>query len=196
MISKEELLQCSMASFTAFGSKRFTMDELAQTLGISKKTIYKFYNSKEELVVESVVCLVNAFKEKINLILKDEQDPLSCIILIYKKGFESLMYFKPSFIFGLKKYYPEAFHVFEDFRQDIVFNTIQKLLQQAQEQNIIKTNVNMQLFCELYFNRFEEMAFKNDKLFSTYSQAELLNHFVIFNLKGISNSHYTNYFFS
>ncbi|RSK41656.1 TetR/AcrR family transcriptional regulator [Mangrovimonas spongiae] len=192
MITKDNLLQCSVANFTAFGSKRFTMDELASTLGISKKTIYKFYNSKEDLVVDSVSFLVTDFEKTVSDIITKQQDPLVCIIEIYKHGFERLKHFKPSFIFGLKKYYPKANQVFDAFRDNIVNNTIYGLLQQAQQKEFISNDVNLNLFCELYFNRFEEMAFKNNALFETYSNTELLNHFVIFNLKGISNKGYSN----
>ncbi|MGG5486460.1 TetR/AcrR family transcriptional regulator [Gaetbulibacter sp. PBL-D1] len=192
MISKEELLECSVANFTTFGSKRFTMDELAHCLGISKKTIYKYYSSKEELVIASVTCLIDSFNENIKEIIAKEQDPLSCIILLYKRGFEYLKHFKPSFIFGLKKYYPEANKVFDDFRDEFVNEIIYGLLQKAQVFKFISSDVNIKLFCELYFKRFEEIAFKDNTLFDTYSNDELLNHFVIFSLKGIINSDYEN----
>ena len=50
MITKEELLKCSIAKFTQYGSKHVTLDELAKELGISKKTIYTFFKNKEDLV--------------------------------------------------------------------------------------------------------------------------------------------------
>ncbi|WP_338732421.1 TetR/AcrR family transcriptional regulator [Mangrovimonas cancribranchiae] len=192
MIDKCELIKAAVDSFTKFGSKRYTLDELATSVGISKKTIYKFYNSKEDLVVDSVSFLVTDFEKTVSDIITKQQDPLVCIIEIYKHGFERLKHFKPSFIFGLKKYYPKANQVFDAFRDNIVNNTIYGLLQQAQQKELINTDVNLKLFCELYFNRFEEMAFKNNALFEIYSNAELLNHFVIYNLKGISNKGYSN----
>src|SRR5690606_33388855 len=44
--SRKFLLEHAIENFTKFGSKRFSMDELAQSLGISKKTIYKQFGSK------------------------------------------------------------------------------------------------------------------------------------------------------
>lgn len=195
MITKQELLECSVVNFTTFGSKRFTMDELAQTLGISKKTIYKYYSSKEDLVAASVTLLIENFNAHVEAIIVQQEDPLISIIEIYKKGFEYLKHFKPSFIFGLKKYYPKANIIFDDFRQTIVNTTIYGLLEHAQQSKLIIKEVNLTLFCELYFNRFEEIAFKNNKLFETYSNEALLNHFVIYNLKGIAVSNYSNIYF-
>lgn len=195
MTIKHDVLKCSVTNFTKFGSKRFTMDELANELGISKKTIYKYFNSKEDLVVESVIFLIQSFKDDIKTIIVSQNEPITSIILIYKKGFEHLKNFKPSFIFGLKKYYPKANTIFDDFRNNFTNTTIYNLLNEAKTSGIIKPEVNLNLFCDLYFKRFEEIAFKNNNLFEIYSNQELLNHLIIYNLKGIVVSNYKNSYF-
>lgn len=195
MISKQEVLECSITNFTKFGSKRFTMDELGTELGISKKTIYQHFNSKEVLVVECVIFLIEDFKDDIKAIIDTQNEPITSIILIYKKAFEHLKYFKPSFIFGLKKYYPKANVIFDGFRDSFVNTIIYSLLDKAKKSGIIKPQVNLNLFCNIYFKRFEEIAFKNNSLFETYTNQELLNHLIIYNLKGIIVANYKNNYF-
>ncbi len=195
MTSKQDVLKCSVTNFTKFGSKRFTMDELANELGISKKTIYKYFESKEDLVVESVIFLIENFKDDIQTIVASQNEPITSIILIYKKGFEHLKNFKPSFIFGLKKYYPKANAIFDGFRDNFTKTTIYNLLVEAKSAGIIKPEVNLNLFCDLYFKRFEEIAFKNNNLFDIYSNQELLNHLIVYNLKGIVSEGYSNPYF-
>ncbi|MEZ4801339.1 MAG: TetR/AcrR family transcriptional regulator [Gelidibacter sp.] len=192
MTDKQDVLKCSVTNFTKFGSKRFTMDELANELGISKKTIYKYFESKEDLVAESVIFLIENFKDDIQTIVASQNEPITSIILIYQKGFEHLKNFKPSFIFGLKKYYPKANTVFDDYRDSFTQTTIYNLLVEAKSAGIIKPEVNLNLFCELYFKRFEEIAFKNNNLFDIYSNHELLNHLIVYNLKGIVSEGYSN----
>jgi len=194
MINKEGILKCSVANFTKFGSKRFSMDELARALGVSKKTLYKMYPSKKDLVIDSVRYLVDRFKNEVHQILDSEADPVEKVVLIYKQGFDRLSDFRPSFIFGLKKYYPEAELVFEDFRNGLVYNIIMGLLKDAQEQGLIRPEVNVQLFCSLYFKRMDEIAFKNDNLFDTYSNETLWNHFIVYSLAGITTPSYKNSF--
>lgn len=183
MTTKEEVLECSVSNFTKFGSKRFTMDELASELGISKKTIYKFFDSKEDLVIQCVELLIKNYKNEITSI---EGDPISSIILIYKKAFQHIAHFKPSFIFGLKKYYPKANLVFDEFRDYILNTIIYPFLLIAQTDGIIRPEVNLRLFCDLYFVRFEEIALKNNTFFDNYTNEELLNHFIVYNLQGIT----------
>jgi len=195
MIDKCELIKTAIDSFTKFGSKRYTLDELATSVGISKKTIYKYFRSKEHLVVESVAFLIDDFKKEVHAILETEDDAITQIIKIYEKAFGRLKHFKPSFIFGLKKYYPKANDIFENFRNEIVNDTIYNLLLKAKQEGIVKTEVNLQLFCGLYFKRFEEVAYRNSNLVEEYTNEELLNHFVVYSLRGISVSGYKNTYF-
>ncbi|WP_243473607.1 TetR/AcrR family transcriptional regulator [Winogradskyella sp. MH6] len=195
MIDKCELIKTAIDSFTKFGSKRYTLDELATSVGISKKTIYKYFRSKEHLVVESVAFLIDDFKKEVHAILETEDDAITQIIKIYEKAFTRLKHFKPSFIFGLKKYYPKANDIFENFRNEIVNDTIYNLLLKAKQEGIVKTEVNLQLFCGLYFKRFEEVAYRNSNLVEEYTNEELLNHFVVYSLRGISVSGYKNTYF-
>ncbi|OYX25236.1 MAG: hypothetical protein B7Z06_07590, partial [Flavobacteriales bacterium 32-35-8] len=120
-MSKSELLECSITNFTKFGSKSFTLDELASEMGMSKKTIYNYFKNKEDLVSESVGFLIERIKHDMDSALLQQTDPIVKIIEIYRIGFEYFKCFKPSFIFGLKKYYPKASEVFETFRNHIVF---------------------------------------------------------------------------
>jgi AcrR family transcriptional regulator len=196
MITKAELLKCSIAKFTQCGSKHVTLDDIAGSLGISKKTIYTFFDNKEDLVTASVENLLNEYKEDINGIVNSNgKNPILCVILIYQRGFEYLKYFKPSFLFGLEKYYPKASTVFNNFVEELSNNIVYNLLKQAQEAGNIKEDVNLELIVSIYFLRIDKLIFKKNNLFETYPEEELFNHLVVYNLKGIITSNYSNSYF-
>jgi len=193
MITKKELLSCAITKFTKHGSKHVSLDEIAQTLGISKKTIYTFFRNKEDLVTSSLESLLNEYKEDINeIIASNSNDPVCCVVLIYKRGFEYLKYFKPSFIFGLEKYYPKAFKLFQDFTEELAFTTVFNLLQNAKNKGDIEPNVDIRLTVKIYFLRFDNLVFKKNNLFDSYNKNVLIRHMVIYNLKGIISKQYSN----
>ena len=70
MVSKQELLECSITNFIKFGSKRFSMNELASQLGISKKTIYKHFKTKDELITKGVRFIIDKYLHDVDKILK------------------------------------------------------------------------------------------------------------------------------
>ena len=196
MITKKELLSCAINKFTKQGSKHVSLDEIAQTLGISKKTIYTFYKTKADLVSSSVENLLNKYKEEINgIVANNSSDPVFCVVLIYERGFEYLKYFKPSFIFGLEKYYPKAFKLFQDFSEELAFSTVFNLLKNAQEQGDIRPDINLRLVVKIYFLRIDSIAFKKKNLFEVYGKETLFKHLVIYNLKGLITKQYSNSYF-
>jgi len=193
MITKAQLLQCAITKFTRFGSKHVTLDDLATELGISKKTIYSFFKNKEDLVTSSLESLLNEYKEDINGIVNNNgKDPVLCVILIYRRGFEYLKYFKPSFIFGLQKYYPKASLLFDNFIEELAHKTIQDLLIEAQLKGDIRPEINIELIVKIYFFRIDNLVFKENNLFEIYTKDMLFKHLVLYNLKGIVSNDYSN----
>lgn len=193
MITKAELLKCSIDKFTQQGSKHVTLDDLANELGISKKTIYSFFKNKEDLVTCSVESLLNDYKQEIDrLINSNGKDPILSVILIYQRGFEYLKYFKPSFLFGLEKYYPKANKLYNDFIEELNKTIILDLFKKAKKAGSINKGVDVELFVKLHFYRVEKLIFNKENLFETFTEEALFNHLISYNLKGIVSNDYSN----
>lgn len=54
MQKKTEYIEQALLLFSKYGCKRVGMDDVAETLGISKKTLYEVFENKNNLVQESV----------------------------------------------------------------------------------------------------------------------------------------------
>ncbi len=191
MVNKEDFLKMSISKFTRFGSKRFSMDDLAAELGISKKTIYQYFSNKEELISESLLYFLENVKTEVRKAEeREKENPLQCVIEYYKIGLKEMRAFNPSFLFGLKKYYPTAYKGFEDFRKEIVYGRIYFLLKKAREMGQIRENVNLELICELYFLRMDEIVYSKTNLFENYDNKDLLEHLIVNNILGILTPEY------
>lgn len=69
---KERILQGTIVVFNAFGLK-FTMDELATQLGMSKKTIYTVFPDKETMFMEMVDWCFDSIKQSEREIYEDPE---------------------------------------------------------------------------------------------------------------------------
>lgn len=49
-MKKEQIIQAARELFHQFGFKKVSMDEIAKKAGVTKKTIYMYFNSKEDLL--------------------------------------------------------------------------------------------------------------------------------------------------
>jgi len=169
------------------------MDELAKNLGISKKTLYKHFSSKEKLVKESLRYYLDNIFTRINRYMAEnpnEEQPLTTVIYIYKQGLITFQELNPSFLHGLNKYYPKAYQIYSQLKRDIVWDIVCPLLQKAQALGQVRANVNVELVCTLFLSRMEEIVYSKDNLFDKYSIHELLDHIIINNLRGILTLEY------
>ena len=67
---KENIMQGTLQAFNQKGLK-FTMDDIAKILGISKKTIYQVFRDKEALFLETVDYLFDRIKDSEQKIVED-----------------------------------------------------------------------------------------------------------------------------
>lgn len=71
MNNKERVMEATISEFNEKGIK-FTMDDLAKRLGMSKKTIYALFNDKETLFIETVHYCFDMIKLSEMQIIEDE----------------------------------------------------------------------------------------------------------------------------
>jgi len=106
---KDKIIITATKLFIKFGYKSATMDEIANEIGISKKTLYKSYESKEKLVNHVVTSVKNDLFQKIQEMIALNYDPIrenfeiqKFIINIYKD-------IPVAARLELMKYYPETY---------------------------------------------------------------------------------------
>ena len=68
---RETILEGTITVFNRKGLK-FTMDDLARQLGMSKKTIYTVFKDKESLFLDMVDYLFDSIKESERQVMEDE----------------------------------------------------------------------------------------------------------------------------
>ncbi len=185
MNNREKLINVAKEKFIAFGSRHITMDEIAELLGISKKTIYTYFTSKEELIIESIKQLVVDFKTDITPLLDSDVSPLTKVIAIYEVVFDYVVKFKPSFIFGLKKYYSKAYETYKNLTKNVVATDVMNLLEEAKKQGEIRLDVDLELFSKLYLTGLENRLFDADNLFEEYPKEVLLQYMIVNNLNAL-----------
>ena len=83
---KKKILDCAIADFLVYGFKNVTMDDLAQKLGISKKTIYDNFSNKQELVAEAANTIFENVSSTIQKIHREEIDPVKSLFDIKKRS--------------------------------------------------------------------------------------------------------------
>ena len=174
MQKKTEYIEQALVLFSKYGCKRVGMDDVAETLGISKKTLYEVFENKSDLVHESVSLLLNRTHDKMSRFFQTSDqtpNPFNNIIHIYRVGLKELRNLSPTFLFSLKKYYPQSYRLYDNFTKAVVWTYVLDLLEEAKTEGLLRDNINIKLICELFLLRINEVIVPNRDFFDSYTQS-------------------------
>jgi AcrR family transcriptional regulator len=104
---KEQVIATSLKQFLAHGIRNMTMQKLASAMGISTKTMYKFFADKEQLLEECLKVHYSAMDEEMKSISNSSPNPVAFICGIYDKSMELDFGANHLFYHDLNYYYPE-----------------------------------------------------------------------------------------
>ncbi|MDC7125563.1 MAG: TetR/AcrR family transcriptional regulator [Spirochaetales bacterium] len=111
-VEKEPAIKILDAAIEEFNSKglKFTMDDLALRLSMSKKTLYKYYKDKETLFLKMVDRCFSAIKESEKIILNDSElsiaEKIKRIVIVLPEKYTEIDLRR---LWELKDTYPEVY---------------------------------------------------------------------------------------
>lgn len=190
MKTSKKVLQAAEELFFRHGIRSITMDDIAKHLGMSKKTIYQFFEDKDQIVH-------SLMKEK----LKEDEENFCCIaenaanvveeVFGYMKNMtEMFTHINPNLFYDLQKYYSASWKLFQSFKEEYIFKAVEKSIEKGKKDGHVRKEINSAILAKLRMQEIE-MAF-NPAIFSPEKfkildvQLALTEHFLygICTLKG------------
>ncbi|MFW5706574.1 MAG: TetR/AcrR family transcriptional regulator [Bacteroidota bacterium] len=124
---RNRIIEQASQMFTRYGIRSITMDEIAESLGISKRTLYESFSNKEELLKE---CIEFQYQENVKIrdgiLAENPNDPLEIIHQHFRQLLIFLNNLNPSYLNDLKKYHSNLFlsHITDKQNDNIAFTRL------------------------------------------------------------------------
>ena len=161
-----QILEQGFDSVAETGVRAFTVESLAKRLAMSKKTIYKFFPTKEKLIRSIMQFVFTQINSTFKRVMADESNPAVQFIKIMETITKFAGKAPLNKIAELKSLYPDIWKEIESFRlsHQEDFYTI---LYNAQEQGLARDDINMRSASIIYINIINstfqpEFFLKND----------------------------------
>jgi AcrR family transcriptional regulator len=182
---REKIIHNAADMFITLGFKSVTMDDIAATMGISKKTIYTHFKNKTDLVKEATLAMFNVISHGIDCISGQDKNPIEELYDIKKFVMTHLKDEKSSPQYQLQKYYPEIFNTLKGLQFDTMQECTLKNLRKGVEQGLYRDNLNIEFVSRIYF--IGVIGMKDDKLFPSqnFPKAKLMEDYLEYHLRGI-----------
>jgi len=136
MEEKDKIIEYSEEKFLKDGFYKTTMDEVASELRMSKKTIYKFFPSKEDLMMAIARHFMNKMKGNILPALNSDKnaiEKLGELIKILAGASEKISTKRME---EMKRRFPSLWNEIDKFRTEMMFGNITKVINQGKKEGL------------------------------------------------------------
>lgn len=145
-LTKERIFAACQDRFLREGFAKVSVDEIAGDLGMSKKTFYKHFTSKEDLVRQMMERFMGEVRRNVEHVLfsdKSAVEKLSEIITLIGTNASRLL---PVFGQDIKKRIPQLWKHIEDFRRQRISEIVGRLIQQGIAEGTMRPDMNTRVF--------------------------------------------------
>ncbi len=165
--SKNLILEQGFRTLTKEGPKNFTVERLSSNLRMSKKTIYKYFPTKENLIEKIVGFFIGSIKRKFESVAESNENPIVKINLVMDYLTNRIMRVPTESLMEIKVRYPHIWKNIESFRLDMT-QYFQEFFKDAQKQGMAKSDIDMDkaaiLFMNIVNSTFQPEFFMNNNL--------------------------------
>ncbi len=133
---KVKILTAAKGIYTRQGFYKTSMDDVAKELGMSKKTIYKHFESKEVLVENVVDMIMENIGKNVDTILKSDTNALEKILAHVELMSNTVFRFSDKWLSDIRMYAPELWIRIDEFRTKKMINNLSKIINQAKKEGL------------------------------------------------------------
>lgn len=149
--------------FFKLGIKSLTMDDVARELGISKKTLYAFVESKDDLVGKVMDRHMSEQCKADEILHAESTDAVDQMVRVIKQIMADLSQMKPNVVHEMHKYHREVWDRMNEFQHSYILNIARQNLEWGREEGLYRTDFDIEITARFYIagamSIFEEQYF-------------------------------------
>lgn len=182
---EKSIVVTSTELFLTLGFKSVTMDDIAEEMKISKKTIYTFFANKEALVQSVVFSMYSYITTNLTQIREKASNPISELYEVKMFIMQQLKGEKTSPQHQLRKYYPNIHKELQKKQFDFMTKSVKKSLTKGVEMKLFRPSIDIDFISRMYFNGM--VGIKNVDMFpiEKYSPEQLMENYLDYHLRAI-----------
>lgn len=190
---KLEILERASVVYMKYGIKTVTMDDLARELGISKKTIYKFFADKNELI-RSIIELKTEMDKAICInCVQQSENAIDNLFSVSQLVVEHLSNINPTVFYDLRKYHADAWAIMDRHKLEFVQSMIRDNIERGKEEGLYRQEVNTEIVSRLYVAATDAVMDSAIFPWPEFKFQEVFMEAVIFQLYGMTSENGRKY---
>lgn len=181
---KKEILETALKQFLKYGIREMSIQKLVAPLGISTKTVYKYFKNKEELL-ENALHLFHAQQYQLLANLSEDEKAVPLFFNIWHSAIEMTYKVNKVFFQDLHYYYPELGKKIEIAVSNKYKKKFIQIVQNGIGEGVFEETIIPEVVVDsiliLYAAIVREEAFKKFRI----SICDILSNTIVLYIKGI-----------
>ena len=143
METQSRILTKTHELFMLYGIRSVSMDEIANHLGISKKTIYQYFKDKDALVEGVINIEIEMHQDEFSKYAAISENAIHEIFLTLDTVEEMLKHMNPSVMFDLQKYHTTAFEKFRTHKNTFFYDIIKANIERGKQEGLFRADIDV-----------------------------------------------------
>jgi TetR/AcrR family transcriptional regulator, cholesterol catabolism regulator len=151
---KERIMVKAEELFMQYGIRSVSMDDIANSLGMSKKTLYQYYVDKDELVDAVVESHISGIQDDCIGCKQDAKDAIHEIFIMMERIMEEFSNMNPMLLYDLEKFHFRAYQRFRDHKDKFLAQVIRENLEWGIRYELYRPEIDIEVITKF---RLESM---------------------------------------
>ena len=177
---RERIVETAMKAFSKRGIRAVKMDDIAQELSISKRTLYELYDNKEELLCEGVRKYRELREAEMLDCVTKSDNVIDILLSVYRSKVEEFRNTGEQFYTDLVKY-PHVMALLEESRQ-ANHERLTDFLHRGVSEGYFRADVDYELVSQLFDAIGHQIM--SHQLYRQHSIEQLFYNLVFISLRG------------
>lgn len=176
---RQRIIHFANQKFLTEGYSNVTMDEIAYGLGMGKGTLYKYFESKEDLMISVVDEIAQSLRERVMRLLKDEQIGSASKLQGFLKIVGMQLASVPLYVMSdIMRNAPSAYERIDEMRRQMIEQVLTTLLKDGIKGGVFRPEANATLIVQMAIGSINQLS-SNQAVLNSDLSLESLFHTVI-----------------
>jgi AcrR family transcriptional regulator len=163
------------------------MDDLAKGLGVSKKTIYKYFDDKDDLITKILVAKTTKDRLVCESSRIQSQNAIDALFKISEFVSNMLSNVHSSVFFDLQKYHRDAWNVMEEHKHFFVKSQIKENVERGQKEGLYIKSLNPDIVASIYVATMDSLFDGRTFDMDNFRYGEIFNEIFAFQIRGMAS---------
>ncbi|WP_273277589.1 TetR/AcrR family transcriptional regulator [Maribacter polysiphoniae] len=136
------ILEKASLMFTQYGTQCLSMDDIANECGVSKRTVYKYFQNKADLINQIFGIRITRFSENLGDITIKSENAVVELHWFFKYYKEVISSYSPTFIRDFKRYHLQFFLKYSKVNNEIILPFFFKNIERGQLEGLYKEELD------------------------------------------------------